>query len=345
MMLGDMLPKDADKKHDAKDEILVVLWSTFKHKYEKKYVAEKEEALRREIFINNVKQIVQHNIEAKLGKHSFHAGINSHSDWTETELAKLRGYISPRGRGSETGRRAKRAAAQPTYTNTIDVATLPTTVNWTTQGWVGPVQNQGQCGSCYSFAAAAALEAQYYNKTKTFVLLSEQNIIDCTYSYGNDGCDGGAFQYAFEYVMDGGIDSLAAYPYTSANGTSDGTCQYVASESVTSDNGWWNIEQGSELALQQAVALVGPVAVGIDASLPTFNYYRSGVYEEAGCTAADIDHAVTVVGYGTTSSGQDYWLIQNSWGTSWGIDGYMMMARNDGNMCGIASDAAMPVIN
>jgi cathepsin L len=171
--------------------------------------------------------------------------------------------------------------------------------------------------------------------------MSEQNLVDCTGYLGNYECNGGAYQNAFEYVMNVGIDTLAAYPYTGVNGT----CAYSAAGSVTNDNGWWNIARNSELALQQAVALIGPVSVTVDASLPSFQFYKSGVYEPAGCTAAGIDHAVLAVGYGTTSEGQDYWLIKNSWGTSWGMDGYMMMARNDGNMCGIAYEAAVPIIN
>jgi len=326
----------------VENEQLGELWNLYKLQFKKNHFPEVEN-FRREIFKDKVRIIVHHNIAAKLGKHSFTMAINNFTDWTEEELAKLRGLVTPKETTEEsTGRRVRRqTTSMPTYRNTVDVSTLPLTVNWTAQGWVGPVLDQGECGSCWSFAAAGALGAQYFNKTQTFIALSEQNLIDCSSSYGNDGCDGGAFQYAFDYVLNVGIDAAISYPYTGTNGT----CQYSVSDSVTNDNGWWNVMKGSELALQQAVALTGPVAVGIDAGLTSFQYYRSGVYAESACTAANIDHAVLVVGYGTTSTGQDYWLIKNSWGTSWGMDGYMMMARNDGNMCGIASDAAMPVIN
>jgi len=313
-------------------------WLLFKRCYGKSYPQPLEEA-RKKIFEEKVTMIVAHNIEARLGMHSFSLGINNLTDRTVAEMAKLRGYRSPQ---SSTQRRMKRQApSMPTYTSTVAISSLPATVNWTAQGWVGPVLDQGECGSCYAFGAAGALEAQYFNKTKTYVQLSEQNIVDCTVYLGNNECNGGAFQYAFEYVMDVGIDSLVSYPYTGVNGT----CTYLASNSVTIDNGYWNIQENSETALQQAVALVGPVTVGIDASLPSFQLYKSGVYAPSACSALLIDHAVLVVGYGTTSSGQDYWLIKNSWGTTWGIEGYMMMARNDGNMCGIASDAGFPIIN
>jgi hypothetical protein len=102
------------------------------------------------------------------------------------------------------------------------------------------------------------------------------------------------------------------------------------------------VEAYSELALQQAVALVGPISVGIDASLPSFQFYHSGVYNPSNCPANLLDHAVLAVGYGTTSSGQAYWLLKNSWGTSWGMNGYMMIARNANNTCGVATNPSFP---
>ena len=105
--------------------------------------------------------------------------------------------------------------------------------------------------------------------------------------------------------------------------------------------GFVDLPRGSESALQQAVALVGPVSVTIDASLPSFQMYVSGVYDEPSCSSTQLDHAVLVVGYGTLG-GQDYWLVKNSWGVNWGMKGYIMMARNKDNQCGIATSASYP---
>jgi cathepsin L len=240
------------------------------------------------------------------------------------------------------GERARTALPDmPIYTNTIATSQLPSYVNWTNTSWVGPIQNQGQCGSCWTFSAAGALEAQYYNKTGTFVTMSEQNLVDCTYYLGNLGCSGGNVELAFDYVMNVGIDTYASYPYTGR--ANNGVCKYNANNSVTQDVGWRLIPEGNELALQQAVALTGPVSVAIDASLSSFDSYAGGVYSPVNCSTTELDHAVLVVGYGTYE-GQDYWLIKNSWGTDWGIYGYMMMERGV-NMCGIATSALFPVID
>jgi len=316
------------------------LWQIYKVNH-KRHFGESEENQRKKIFSDNLHKIAAHNSEARQGKHTFTMGLNEFTDKTTEEMSKMKGYRPATRTSAVHNSRAKRQAMMPTYYNTVPVTDLPATVDWVDQGWVGPVQDQGQCGSCWAFSAAASLSAQYYNKTKTFVLLSEQNLVDCTTYLGNGGCNGGAFQYAFEYVMDVGMDSLASYPYTSV----DGTCVYSAANLVTMDNGWRNIATYSEPALQQAVAEVGPVSVGINAGLESFQLYEGGVYAPSGCDPNALDHAVVVVGYGVTDEGQAYWLIQNSWGTSWGMEGFMMMARNDNNMCGIASDAGFPVIS
>jgi cathepsin L len=145
---------------------------------------------------------------------------------------------------------------------------------------------------------------------------------------------------AFQYVQQNrGIDSFASYPYTGTNGT----CKYSSSNSVGYNTAYQTVESKNETALQQAVALIGPISVGIDAGQPSFQLYRGGVYSSPKCSQVNLDHAVLAVGYGNTSDGKAYWLLKNSWGTSWGIQGYMMMARNDNNMCGIATDASFPL--
>jgi cathepsin L len=155
------------------------------------------------------------------------------------------------------------------------------------------------------------------------------------------GCNGGVIDWAFEYVQqNGGIDTDEAYPYTGKQGT----CSYQASNSVATCSGWYNVDSGNELALQQAVATVGPVAVAIDASQMSFQLYRSGVYSSSSCSSTNLDHAVLTVGYGTASNGQQYWLVKNSWGTSWGMNGYIEMARNQNNMCGIATEPSYPTM-
>ena len=218
-------------------------------------------------------------------------------------------------------------------------SSLPDSVDWRQQGFVTPVKNQGQCGSCWAFSAVAALEGQHAKAAGQLVSLSEQNLVDCSQNEGNDGCNGGEPSQAFQYVLDNsGIDTESSYPYEAR----DDSCRFDSSQVGATDTGFVSVAQDDEQSLQDAVANVGPISVAIDASHPSFQQYSGGVYSEPDCSQTQLDHAVTVVGYGN-DAGQDYWLIKNSWDVSWGEQGYMRMARGD-NMCGIASDASYPTV-
>jgi len=144
---------------------------------------------------------------------------------------------------------------------------------------------------------------------------------------------------AFQYIKDnGGIDTEASYPYEAV----DGQCRFNDQDIGATDAGYAKIKSGDEDALMQAVATIGPIAVAIDASQRSFQTYSDGVYYDAGCTQK-INHGVLVVGYGT-EDGQDYWLVKNSWGISWGENGYVKMARNHNNHCAIATYASYPTV-
>ena len=216
----------------------------------------------------------------------------------------------------------------------------PGALDWRTVGAVTPVKNQKQCGSCWSFSATGAIEGQHFLKTRELVSLSEQNLIDCSRSYGSQGCNGGNPIEAFRYVRDnGGIDIEVSYPYEA----SDGTCQFSFISIGATVNSYAQVPS-TESALLEAVTTVGPISVAIDASHNSYQMYQSGIYYEPLCSSSNLDHAVLVVGYGT-QNGQDYWLVKNSWGSEdWGMDGYMMMARNRDNNCGIATFATYPKV-
>ncbi|KAM6435749.1 cathepsin S isoform 2-T2 [Liasis olivaceus] len=196
------------------------------------------------------------------------------------------------------------------------------------------------CGACWAFSAVGALEAQLKIKTGKLVSLSPQNLVDCSNFYGNHGCNGGYMTAAFQYIIDNhGINSEASYPYTAK----DGQCRYNPAERAATCSQYVLLPSGSELFLKDALAKTGPVSVAINANQPTFFLYKQGVYNDPRCTADHINHAVLVIGYGT-ENGMDYWLVKNSWGVNFGHQGYIKVARNQGNRCGIASYGSYPLI-
>lgn len=323
-------------------------WRAFKEKFGKTYSDSTNDGFRRAIREMKADAISRHNQEADAGKASFHMSENKFSDMTPAEYRKLLGYKAPStaSTGGHGGRRRRQISIpwMPTNYQTVDVTSLPASVDWTAAGWVGPVLDQGYyCGSCWAYSSAGALTAQFFNKTSTLVQMSPQNLIDC--STDNFGCSGGAPEAAYYYVQSNGIESLIDYPETSVDTGEAGTCQYSSASSKSSLISWRGVD-ATENALQQAVAQVGPVTTAIDASLDSFQMYSDGVYSDAACGSNldSLNHAILIVGYGTTSTGQDYWLCKNSWGTYWGMDGYFMLARNSNNMCGIALTGSFPVL-
>jgi len=184
------------------------------------------------------------------------------------------------------------------------------------------------------------MEGSKFLATGNLVSLSEQNLVDCSTSQGNQGCNGGLMDQAFEYVIqNGGLDTEESYPYTA---TGPNQCQYDASNSAETLSSYTDVTSGDENALMTACNQQ-PVSVAIDASQQSFQSYTGGIYSDPNCSSTSLDHGVLVVGYGTDSQGNDYWLVKNSWGASWGLNGYIQMSRNNNNNCGIATSASYPV--
>jgi len=183
------------------------------------------------------------------------------------------------------------------------------------------------------------MEAAHFFKTGSLVSLSEQNLIDCSTAEGNQGCNGGWMDQAFEYVIKNhGIDTEQSYRYTTSG---PNACKYSASNIGATIASYQDIPSGSESGLTSAIE-GRPVSVAIDASHNSFQLYSSGVYYEPACSSSQLDHGVLAVGYGTEGS-SDYYIVKNSWGSSWGTAGYILMARNRNNNCGIATSASYPV--
>uniref|UniRef100_A0A0C9PTJ9 Cp1_0 protein n=1 Tax=Fopius arisanus TaxID=64838 RepID=A0A0C9PTJ9_9HYME len=313
-------------------------WFAYKMEHKKHYSNEVEERFRLKIFNENKLKIAKHNQLYAAGKVSFKMAVNKYSDMLHNEFREtMNGY-------NNTLRKQLRSSNRK-FTGATFIApahvTVPTSVDWRSHGAVTDIKDQGHCGSCWAFSTTGALEGQHFRKTNTLVSLSEQNLVDCSGKYGNNGCNGGLMDNAFRYIKDnGGIDTEKSYPYEGI----DDSCHYNPSSIGATDRGFVDIPAGDEEKMKQAVATIGPVSVAIDASHESFQFYSEGVYNEPACDAEQLDHGVLVVGYGTDPSGQDYWLVKNSWGTTWGDKGYIKMARNKDNQCGIASASSYPLV-
>ena len=229
-------------------------------------------------------------------------------------------------------------------------AGLPASVNWVEKGSVTPVKDQGQCGSCWSFSTTGALEGSYANKYGNLVSFSEQELVDCDNrkNGGKDiGCNGGLMDNAFAWIeKNGGLCTESAYPYTSGTTKTSGPCNNAcASVSGSTVVNFVDVAPNSDTAMMTALTLQ-PVSIAIEADQKDFQLYKSGVF--TGSCGTTLDHGVLVVGYGTLD-GSDYYLVKNSWSTTWGDNGYIRLGRgsqyNGGaGQCGMLMQASYPVL-
>lgn len=204
-------------------------------------------------------------------------------------------------------------------------------------------------------STTGCLEAHVAIATKQLTLFSEENLVDCAFKYNNFGCNGGLPSQAFEYIRyNGGIDSEFNYPYTAGKTKTNGTCKYSDANGATAGKVYevYNVSEYDESDLYVQVGTVGPVSICFDV-VDGFDSYASGVYESSLCgnTSQSVNHAVLAVGYGVAveevdgvSTSTPYWLVKNSWGWQWGINGYFKIVRGE-NMCGLASCASYPIVD
>ncbi|EYU29820.1 hypothetical protein ABFS82_13G034800 [Erythranthe guttata] len=226
-----------------------------------------------------------------------------------------------------------------TRNGTLRNYALPASIDWRKKGAVTPIKNQGTCGSCWAFSAIAAVEGINKIKTGKLVTLSEQELMDCDTKGGNQGCSGGIMEDAFDFIIkNGGVATSKDYPYKGRNDKCDSK---KGKNKAAKISGYKYVPVGNEENLKAAVAKQ-PVSVAIDAGGYNFQLYSSGVFD--GYCGQSLNHGVTVVGYGV-DGGKKYWLVKNSWGTSWGQKGYVKMSRGSSDkngICGIALQASYP---
>jgi len=211
-------------------------------------------------------------------------------------------------------------------------------VDWRTSGAVTDVKNQGQCGSCWAFSTTGSIEGAHQIATGNLVSLSEQELVDCDRAQ-DQGCNGGLMDNAFAFVEKNGLASETDYPYTAQDGQCDTAAEAKPAATISSFS---DVTVGSEDALRQAVKMQ-PVSIAIEADQQGFQFYSSGVF--SGECGQQLDHGVLVVGYTYTAGNDDsnFWIVKNSWGATWGEEGYIRLAYGQ-NQCGLTNAASYPVV-
>ncbi|XP_043688424.1 senescence-specific cysteine protease SAG12-like [Telopea speciosissima] len=299
--------------------------------YERVYRDVKEKEKRFLVFKNNVERIESFN---KDGNKPYKLSINRFADLENEEFKAVRtGYMM-----KSTGN--KRSSSSNTVFKYHNVTAVPTSLDWRRQGAVTPIKDQGQCGCCWAFSAVAAMEGINKLKTGKLVSLSEQELVDCDINGIDSGCEGGLMDNAFQFIQQNqGLTTESNYPYEGI----DGTChKKKAAFHAAKITGYEDVPANNEKALLKAVANQ-PVSVAIEGSGFSFQFYSSGLF--TGECSTNLDHAVTVIGYGMNKDGTKYWLVKNSWGTGWGENGYMNIQRDVAEkegLCGLAMKASYP---
>jgi cathepsin L len=280
------------------------------------------------VYKTNLKFIEEHN-KKNLG---FTVAMNKFGDLTIEEFARLY-LMTPTDMSTRT--------YQSTEVYSHDrLDDLADDIDWRLKNAVTNIKNEGQCGSCWAHSTAASIEGAWAIKKGVLNSLSAQQLVDCTESYGNNGCNGGLIDPSYQYIIDNqGIDTESSYPYEAQTKT----CRFKRQNVGATISSFVDIETQSESSLQSAVLNIGPISGAIDAGQNSFQFYQSGVYYEPRCSPTMLDHGINIVGYGSTSNGTQYYIVKNMWGTNWGMQGYVLMARNRGNNCGIATINSYPI--
>jgi cathepsin L len=308
------------------------VFSRWMKEHNKHYATSAEFDGRLSTFKTNVELVRNHQANPK---RSWEMGLTKFADLTFEEFAEFYfGYVFRQRDYLRSKNLAPKSAKN---------IVAPASVDWVAQGKVTPIKDQGQCGSCWAFSTTGSVESAYAIENNAApISLSEQELVDCAQSTGNQGCEGGLMDDAFEWIINSGgtpngLCTESDYPYTAQ----DGTCAQSNCTAAMYITGFTDVTANSESALATAV-VQQPISIAVDAS-QGWQLYTGGILTPACGCSTNLDHGVLLVGYGT-SSGTAYWKVKNSWGTSWGEDGYIRLQRNTGGSgtCGLCMDPSYP---
>lgn len=306
----------------------------FRQDHDAKYETSHHERKGKHNFMHNFRFINGKNRQLQ----HYKLGVNRFADNNMSELKYLRGRL--RSSGYNGG--LDYASEHNLYNNARELDALPEYWDWSLRGAVTPVKDQAVCGSCWSFGTSGTVEGAYFVKKGKLPKLSQQQMVDCSWKFGNNGCDGGEDFRAYQYIMEaGGLASEEDYGnYLGV----DGKCHDGRVKKTAVISGFYNVTVNNVDALKHALINYGPVTVAIDASRPTFTFYSHGVYYDDECNSSPdgLDHQVLVVGY-VKIENQLAWLVKNSWSTYWGNNGYILMSAQN-NDCGVMDMPTVPII-
>jgi len=307
--------------HRAGDESAFRQWMAQNNKV---YATEEEFGMRLQNFQASVKRIEAKN---KISTSAVYA-LNKFSDLSPEEF-KLK-YLM---KNPVNTPKENRDVLKPTKA-------APNKFDWRTMDMVTPVKDQGQCGSCWAFSVTETIESSWLLAKNTtaskFQPLGPQQVVDCDDS--DAGCDGGNPPTAYDYVISaGGMETEADYPYTAQ----DGTCSFKKDKVSVSIASWkYAADEDDEATMQANLISYGPLSICVDAEY--WQDYSSGVMTSYDCCWwCQLDHCVQLVGYDTTAS-TPYYYVRNSWGTDWGINGYILLEMNK-NTCGMTDEVTVSV--